>query len=158
MVMGRVVLIQATGCITRIVKTQEVSDSPAALETSYDVDGRCYPVRSYRRHDAGPFVELAAEPDAIEKGRNYAAALGGSLNRVEHIADVGLLGGESTTLGRQIALSKSAARSVGEPETPSLDPVPQELTAIIEARFIANVAELRPVQRLPVHRAEPCKH
>jgi hypothetical protein len=28
------------------------------------------------------------------------------------------------------------------PETPSLDPLPQELIAIIDARFIANVAEL----------------
>jgi hypothetical protein len=28
------------------------------------------------------------------------------------------------------------------PETPSLDPVPQELMAIIDARFVANVAEL----------------
>jgi hypothetical protein len=28
------------------------------------------------------------------------------------------------------------------PETPSLDPVPQELIAIIDARFIAHIAEL----------------
>ena len=30
---------------------------------------------------------------AIAKGRDYAAALGGTLRSVEHIADAGLLGG-----------------------------------------------------------------
>jgi hypothetical protein len=91
-----------------------------------------------------PQVRAAAIRAAIDKGRDYAAALGGSLNRVEHIADVGLLGGEGITYGRaSLALARSSAESAGGiPETPSLDPVPQELIAIIDARFIANVAEL----------------
>jgi uncharacterized protein len=89
-----------------------------------------------------PEVRAAAIRGAIDKGRHYAAALGGSLNRVEHIADAGLLGGE-TTFGRTgTDLGFSGARSGMVPETPSLDPVPQELIAIIDARFIANVAAL----------------
>ena len=93
-----------------------------------------------------PEVRAAAIRAAIEKGRDYATALGGSLNRVEHIADVGLLGGERMmTHGRASfaqARSLSPDSAGGMPETPSLDPVPQELIAIIDARFIANVAEL----------------
>jgi uncharacterized protein YggE len=91
-----------------------------------------------------PQVRAAAIQAAIDKGRHYAGALGGSLNRVEHIADIGLLGGEGIPYG---AVSLASARSSaglagGMPETPSLDPVPQELMAIIDARFVANVAEL----------------
>jgi uncharacterized protein len=91
-----------------------------------------------------PQVRAAAIRAAIDKGRDYAAALGGSLNRVEHIADVGLLGAEGTTYGpTRFASARSLAESAGGmPETPSLDPVPQELIAIIDARFIAHVAEL----------------
>jgi uncharacterized protein YggE len=92
-----------------------------------------------------PEVRAAAIRAAIDKGRDYAAALGGSLNRVEHIADVGLLGGERmSSYGRAsfAARSLSPDSAGGMPETPSLDPVPQELIAIIDARFIANVAEL----------------
>lgn len=91
-----------------------------------------------------PEVRAAAIQAAIDKGRDYAAALGGSLNRVEHIADVGLLGGEGMTHGRAsfAKASSSLEFAGGMPETPSLDPVPQELIAIIDARFIANVAEL----------------
>ncbi len=40
-----------------------------------------------------PQVRAAAIRAAIRKGRDYAAALGGSLHGVEHIADAGLLGG-----------------------------------------------------------------
>ena len=40
-------------------------------------------------------VRAAAIHAAIRKGRDYAAALGGSLRSVEHVADAGLLGGES---------------------------------------------------------------
>ena len=91
-----------------------------------------------------PQVRAAAIRAAIDKGRDYAAALGGSLNRVEHIADVGLLGGEAAAYGpARLASARSLVESGGGiPETPSLDPVPQELVAIIDARFIAHVAEL----------------
>jgi hypothetical protein len=59
---------------------------------------------------------------------------------VLHIADVGLLSGETgeagfrRTSGPRYAVS-AAASGGAVPDTPSLDPVPQVLTATIEARF-----------------------
>jgi hypothetical protein len=64
----------------------------------------------------------------------------------EHIADTGLLGGGSEgerfrfTSSSRVAL---AAQGGGEEaDAPSLDPVPQELTATIEARFVATGVSL----------------
>jgi uncharacterized protein YggE len=86
-------------------------------------------------------VRAAAIHAAIRKGRDYAAALGGSLRSVEHVADAGLLGGESAQGWSAAGAGTFVARAGhvgGESDPPSLDPVPQELTAIIEARFRAD--------------------
>lgn len=93
---------------------------------------------------AWPQVRAAAIQAAIDKGRDYATALGGSLSRVEHIADVGLLGGEAVPVGRAAGRSfrENSISPGGLPDTPSLDPVPQELIAVIDARFLAEVAGL----------------
>jgi hypothetical protein len=83
-------------------------------------------------------VRAAAIRAAIRKGRDYAAALGGSLGRVEHIADAGLLGGSDSTSVKFSSTSSRALISGGDDgDVPSLDPVPQDLTAVIEARFTA---------------------
>jgi uncharacterized protein len=89
-------------------------------------------------------VRADAIQAAIRKGRDYAAALGGSLRSVEHIADAGLLGGDNNaqfrfTRGGAMALAASGGDDSGPP---SLDPVPQELTAVIEARFSADGVSL----------------
>lgn len=86
---------------------------------------------------AWPDVRAAAIRAAIREGRDYAAALGGSLHHVEHIADVGLLhaGGSAPYDGSYVA--QSAGGYVGDHDAPSLDPVPPVLTATIEARFMA---------------------
>ncbi len=91
---------------------------------------------------AWPEVRAAAIQAAIRKAGNYAAALGGSLHSVEHIADAGLLGGGDSA--RYGVTSARAMRAGGsrEPDAPSLDPVPQELTATIEARFVATGVSL----------------
>jgi uncharacterized protein len=91
-----------------------------------------------------PEVRAAAIQAAIRKGRDYAAALGGSLHSVEHVADVGLLGGGGDNTQVRFAGGSRAMSAAGsrEPDTPSLDPVPQELTATIEARFIATGVSL----------------
>jgi uncharacterized protein YggE len=91
-----------------------------------------------------PRVRADAIQAAIDKGRDYATALGGSLSRVEHIADVGLLGGEAVPLGGVAGRSyrENSFNPGGLPDTPSLDPVPQELIAVIDARFLAEVAAL----------------
>ncbi len=94
---------------------------------------------------AWPQVRAAAIQAAIHKGHDYAAALGGSLRSVEHIADAGLLGGSGDGSGVRFT-ARAAAFSVGggggEADAPSLDPVPQELAATIEARFTATGVSL----------------
>ena len=85
---------------------------------------------------AWPHVRTAAIGAAIRKARDYAAALGAMLRQVEHIADVGLLGGDTAPYQPgSIVARKAFAASGGQPGTPALNPVPQELIATIEARF-----------------------
>ena len=95
---------------------------------------------------AWPDVRAAAIQAAIRKGRDYAAALGGSLRSVEHIADAGLLGDDSAqhrfTKSISVGYARAASQGGEESGAPSLDPVPQELTATIEARFTAGGVSL----------------
>lgn len=83
---------------------------------------------------------------ALRKGRDYAAALGVSLVRVEQVADTGLLGGsgDSPRLPQKFSAFAAAGVSYGseDVDTPSLDPVPQDLSAVIEARFRTTPAAL----------------
>lgn len=93
---------------------------------------------------AWPGVRADAVQAAIAKGRDYAAALGGSLRGVEHIADAGLLngGGAPSGFAGHRAMTRAASLGGAEPDAPSLDPVPQELAAVIEARFTADGVSL----------------
>jgi uncharacterized protein YggE len=91
---------------------------------------------------AWPDVRAAAIQAAIAKGHDYAAALGGSLRTVEQIADAGLLGGGNPEYRFSAGRTAYAAAAGGESDAPSLDPVPQELVAIIEARFTAGGVSL----------------
>jgi uncharacterized protein len=94
---------------------------------------------------AWPLVRADAVQAAIARGRDYAAALGGTLRSVEHIADAGLLGGGGSSqfgfTGSRV-LARAASRGAAEPDAPSLDPVPQELAAVIEARLTADSVSL----------------
>jgi uncharacterized protein len=83
-------------------------------------------------------VRAAAIAAAVSKGRDYATALGGELSSVEHIADPGLIGGDGGSVSRGVGTSRAFGLSGNGRDggdSPSLDPVPQELTALIEARF-----------------------
>jgi uncharacterized protein len=85
---------------------------------------------------AWPQVRAAAISAAIGKARDYAAALGATVRYVEHIADAGLLGGDTAPSHTVHNLAFRKAYGGGEqPGTPALTPVPQELIATIEARF-----------------------
>jgi len=85
---------------------------------------------------AWPRVRAAAIDAAIGKARDYAAALGATLRHVEHIADAGLLDGDTAPRHTIHGLAFAAARGrEGQPGSPVLTPVPQELIATIEARF-----------------------
>jgi uncharacterized protein len=98
---------------------------------------------------AWPDVRAAAVQAAIRKARDYATALGGSLRSVEHVADAGLLGGDGPEyrFTGATTMARSAAAAGRVPDAPSLDPVPQELVAVIEARFTAGDVSLTTVAR-----------
>jgi len=61
--MGRIVLTQTVNGITRIVAARHVAEDLALPDTSYDVNGRSYRVKSFTPHAAGLFVDLEPEPD-----------------------------------------------------------------------------------------------
>ena len=85
---------------------------------------------------AWPQVRAAAIHAAAGKARDYAAALGGTVHHVEHVADTGLLGGGDAVAYQPVRMTARAMSASAEaPGTPELNPVPQELIATIEARF-----------------------
>jgi len=118
----------------QLLAAHEVLD---VTSTSWEVDAD---------NPAWAVVRADAIRAAIAKGRDYATALGASLQRVEHVADTGLLGGGdgygTGSSGRVSFMAQSSRMSAAPPDTPSLDPVPQELTATIEARFVATPVSL----------------
>ena len=92
-------------------------------------------------HPEWALVRADAIRAALSKGQDYAAALGGTVVRVDHVADAGLLGGDNN--GMSVTHTRAVALSAGGGGMElSLDPVPQVLTATIEARFAASVAAL----------------
>lgn len=101
-------------------------------------------------HDNPGWQEVRAKAvdAAVVRARDYATALGGALISAQEIADVGLLGDSGRELSYSPQAAHASARLMGAPaddegeEGPSLDPVPQELAAGIEARFTATVAAL----------------
>lgn len=93
-------------------------------------------------------VRAEAIHDAIGRGRDYAHALGGELARIEHLADTGLLAGADRGSPPRMLAARSAGAgspaTAGNPQPPPLDPLPQALSAVVEARFIATGIRLRP--------------
>ncbi len=91
-------------------------------------------------------VRAAAIRTAIGKARDYAAALGATVQEVEHVADAGLLGGDAAGYDLrkvpQVARAASGSANAGEPGTPALNPVPLELVATIDARVRSTGASL----------------
>ncbi|HET6210251.1 MAG TPA: SIMPL domain-containing protein [Jatrophihabitans sp.] len=89
-----------------------------------------------------PQVRADAIQAALRTGQDYAAALGGAVVAVQHVADAGLLGGDQTARAT-FATANSAPGQAGG-STVTLDPVPQQLNATIEARFSATIGPLPP--------------
>ena len=79
-------------------------------------------------------VRTTAVAAAVERARDYAAALGGRLSRLEHLADTGLLGDGSSVESSGVF----HAASSGPYGSPPLDPEPQPVVAQVEARFSAG--------------------
>ncbi|MBO0822268.1 MAG: SIMPL domain-containing protein [Actinobacteria bacterium] len=124
------ITVRDFGLLDRVGASLAAHEDLSVHAVSWDVDWD---------NPAWPQVRAAAIQAAIGKGRDYAAALGGSLRSVEHIADAGLLGGTDTPAGfTTVGRAARTASLAAESDTPSLDPVPQELTAIIDARLTAD--------------------
>lgn len=124
------IAVRDFGLLYRLGASLAAHEDLSVHEVSWDVDWN---------NPAWPQVRAAAIQAAISKGRDYAAALRGSLRTIEHIADTGLLGGADgpprfATARRAASASSMAAES----DAQSLDPVPQELIAIIDARLTAD--------------------
>ena len=137
--------VSATVAVVITVREFDMLDSLGAALAAHDA----LAVQSVGWHvdpdnPAWPVLRATAIHAAIAKAGDYAAALGGKLRHVDHIADVGLLGGGDN--GRYSASSDWVAQRTSlsgeQPSTPSLDPVPQELTATIDARFTATEVSL----------------
>jgi uncharacterized protein YggE len=128
-----IITVRAFDLLDRLGAALTAHEAVSVRQVSWDVDWD---------NPGWQEVRAAAIHAAIRKGRDYAAALGGSLRSVEHIADAGLLGGDNAQ-PRLIARSGFASGAGGgESDPPSLDPVPQELTAVIEARLVADGVSL----------------
>jgi uncharacterized protein YggE len=129
------IAVRAFDLLDELGAVLAVHDAVTVHEVSWHVDWD---------NPAWPGVRADAVQAAIAKGRDYAAALGGELRGVEHIADAGLLGGDTAPSGfaGRRAMTRAASMGGEEPDAPSLDPVPQELAAIIEARFSAGGVSL----------------
>ena len=130
------IAVRAFGLLDALGAALATHESLSVYQVDWNVDWD---------NPAWPQVRAAAIQAAIRKGHDYAAALGGSLQSVEHIADAGLLGDSGD--GGSFRFSGRASRAMaagggGESDAPSLDPVPQELAATIEARFTATGVSL----------------
>ena len=134
---GRVLASVNVSVVARDFELLDRLGSVFARQRGFYVDGVSWHVDD--DNPAWPTVRAAAIEAAVRKGRDYAGALGSSLTGIEHIADTGLLGGSGPAAPAFRAASMAMAFAGGDDlDAPSLDPVPQELTAVIEARFTAS--------------------
>ncbi len=134
---GRVLASVNVSVVARDFELLDRLGSAFARQRGFYVDGVSWHVDD--DNPAWPTVRAAAIEAAVRKGRDYAGALGSSLTGIEHIADTGLLGGSGPAAPAFRAASMAMAFAGGDDlDAPSLDPVPQELTAVIEARFTAS--------------------
>ena len=134
---GRVLASVNVSVMARDFRLLEALGGVFAQQEAFYIDGV-----SWQVDDDNPgwaTVRAAAIEAAMRKGRDYARALGTSLTGIEEVADTGLLAGSGSGLPGPRAASRMLASAVGDDlDAPSLDPVPQELTATIEARFTAS--------------------
>lgn len=135
---GRVVRtgqVTATVAVQVIVRDLDALDAVSrvlAAHQSLNVHGVTWHVDW--DNPAWPQVRAAAIHAAIGKARDYAAALGARVQRVEHVADAGLLGGDTAPYPPERRALRPMSASAEGPGTPALTPVPQELIATIDAR------------------------
>lgn len=121
------------GLLPRLTKVLTGNDHISVYSVSWQVDDN---------NPAWREVRADAIHAAIRKGADYASALGGSVTSIEHVADSGLLGGAADRPQYQASALRASASGIEHGDAPSLDPVPQEVSAVIEARLRATTAVL----------------
>ncbi|MGZ4435345.1 MAG: SIMPL domain-containing protein [Trebonia sp.] len=131
---GRVTATVALRVTVRDLDALDDLGGVLAAQASLNVHGVTWQVDW--DNPAWPQVRAAAIGAAIGKARDYAAAIGATVRHVEHIADAGLLGGDTAPYQPvRAGMAKAFSGGVNQPGIPALTPVPQELIATIEARF-----------------------
>jgi len=101
----------------------------------------------------GPFWELRPDSDAYRQARTeavrdarrraeeYAAAAGARLTGLVEIADLGLSAHESFPAAPAAMFSRAARDSVADEISFDVEPVPQTVSATVEARFTCSQPE-----------------
>jgi uncharacterized protein YggE len=134
---GRVVATVSVEIVARDFDALPAIESVLAARAEFTVHDTSWRVDN----DNPRWTQVRADAirAAVAKARDYAAALGGTVSTVEHIADAGLLGGGDSARSGMVMERATLASygSGGDGASPSLDPVPCELTATIDARFTA---------------------
>jgi uncharacterized protein YggE len=125
-----VVTVRDFALLGRLEAALTASDSVSVRSAQWSVD---------TDNPEWALVRADAIRVALLKGQDYAAALSGTVTGVEHVADAGLLEGRSPDRSNHMGASLMSAVAAGG-DGASLDPVPQVLTATIEARLRATIA------------------
>ncbi len=134
---GRVLATVSVLLTCRDVALLEPLGARLARHDGLDVSGTSWAVDA--ENPAWGQVRAEAVQAAVRAARDFATALGGSLLTVDHVADVGLLGGGGAMPGGfRMERMMAVPAGGGGGETPSLDPVPQEVAVTVEARFTAT--------------------
>jgi uncharacterized protein YggE len=131
--------VSAFAAVTVGVRAMELLDALSDVLARHD-DLQLHDALWGVDDDNPAWPELRAEAigAALRKGADYAAALGGTLVRVMHVADAGLLGGVADFgRGRPFWVEQQSGRGSGPGDAPSLTPMPQLMTAAIDARLLA---------------------
>jgi uncharacterized protein YggE len=92
--------------------------------------------------DAHRRARTGAVRDARRRAEEYAAAAGSRLTGLVEIADTGLLGGGESLAAPAAMFRTAAADSVADRVEFDVDPVPQTVSATVEARFTCTQPEL----------------
>lgn len=127
------ITVRDFGLLSRLTRVFTADDLLAVFSVRWLVDDQ---------NPAWREVRADAINAAIRRGADYASALGGRVTAIEHIADPGLLGGDHSSHEAGLVALRASASSFEESATLSLDPVPQEVSAVIEARLRATTAAL----------------
>ena len=131
---GPVQVLAAVGVNVAVRDLGRLTDVDSALAAVADLDVNWVRWEVDGENPAWRQVRAEAIEAAMVRGRDYAAALGATVLRVDQIADAGLLGGrDAPAMGAVRPMAYGAA-----PDTLTLTAVPQELTAAVEARLIAT--------------------